>query len=223
MTDRLLRAALGPTPYIAPKVPTLFTALTTGHDALNPKVYGDGVNPFVLESGQIVQIVVNNLDTGAHPFHFHGHVFQVVARTDTQPWDGNTTHLPTVPMKRDTMKVAAGGAIVLRFQANNPGVFLFHCHIEWHVQSGLSVTFIEAPISLQQQFPNGIPWAQKDICKKQGIPTEGNCAGQTRNVLDNSKCNKDLGADTYGALINPPKSRKTRGLLRDVAAARARI
>ncbi|OCL11751.1 Ferroxidase [Glonium stellatum] len=217
------RAALGPTPYVSPKVPTLYTALTTGQDALNPKVYGDGVNPFILKSGQIIEVVVNNIDTGAHPFHLHGHTFQVVARTNTQPWDGNTKNLRAVPMKRDTMKVPAGGAIVLRFQANNPGVFLFHCHIEWHVQAGLSVTFIESPIQLQQQFPNGIPWAQKQICQKQGIPTEGNCAGQTRNVLDNSKCNKALDANIWGSLINPPKSRKVRGLLRDVASARVRV
>jgi iron transport multicopper oxidase len=61
------------------------------------------------------------------------------------------------------------------------------------------------------------------MCKKQGIPTEGNCAGQTRNVLDNSKCNKDLDANPYGAFTNSSKSRKARDLLRDIAAPRAII
>jgi iron transport multicopper oxidase len=54
-----------------PKVPTLFTALTTSKDATNPKVYGETVNPYVLQRGEIVQIVLNNLDDGGHPFHLH--------------------------------------------------------------------------------------------------------------------------------------------------------
>ena len=32
-----------------------------------------------------------------------------------------------------------------------PQVWLFHCHIEWHVDSGLIATIIEAPLELQLQ------------------------------------------------------------------------
>ncbi|KAF2465184.1 putative multicopperoxidase [Lindgomyces ingoldianus] len=217
------RAGLGKTPYIGQKVPTLFTALTTGQNAKNPKVYGETTNPYVLNKGDIVQIVLNNLDDGGHPFHLHGHNFQVLARTTTQPWDGNTATFPKVPMRRDTVKAYASGALVLRFKADNPGVFLFHCHIDWHVESGLTVTFIEAPCDLQKQFPNGIPHQQKAICQKQGIPTEGNCAGNTRNPLDTSKCvqPEQFDPNPYGALINPPKGRRMRDFAREVAAAQA--
>lgn len=53
---------MGSTPYIAPKVPTLYTALTTGDDAWNPEVYGASVNPYIYESGKVVEIIVNNND-----------------------------------------------------------------------------------------------------------------------------------------------------------------
>lgn len=49
--------------YVTPKVPTLYTALSAGEDAMNPLVYGEFTHPFVLEKGSIVEIVVNNLGT----------------------------------------------------------------------------------------------------------------------------------------------------------------
>jgi iron transport multicopper oxidase len=50
--------------YIAQKVPTLYTAMTTGQAAQNPIVYGMDTNPFVLKYGDIVQLVVDNQDSG---------------------------------------------------------------------------------------------------------------------------------------------------------------
>ena len=47
--------------YTSPKVPTLYTAMTTGEAATNPAVYGEFVHPFVLVKNEIVEIVVNNL------------------------------------------------------------------------------------------------------------------------------------------------------------------
>lgn len=41
--------------------------------------------------------------------------------------------------------------MILRFRADNPGVWLFHCHMEWHVETGLVTTMIEAPLELQRQ------------------------------------------------------------------------
>lgn len=34
-------------------------------------MYGESVNPYVLKKNDIVQVVVNNLDTGGHPMHLH--------------------------------------------------------------------------------------------------------------------------------------------------------
>lgn len=53
---------MGSTPYVSPKVPTLYTAMTTGDDAWNPEVYGASVNPYIFGSGKVVEIRVNNAD-----------------------------------------------------------------------------------------------------------------------------------------------------------------
>ena len=44
--------------YTRPKVPTLYTVLTAGELASNPAVYGEFTHSFVLERGQIVDLVV---------------------------------------------------------------------------------------------------------------------------------------------------------------------
>jgi len=169
--------------YIQPKVPTLYTALTTGPTANDAAIYGVNTNAFILAKNQIVDIVLNNADSGKHPFHLHGHAFQALVRSDDSAgaYTGNST-FPAVPMRRDTFMVRPNGNIVLRFRADNPGVWLFHCHIEWHVASGLIATMIEAPTSLQQTLQ--IPQAHYDACTAQGIPIAGNAAGNTVDLYD---------------------------------------
>lgn len=69
-----------------------------------------------------------------HPFHLHGHVFQVVARSEEDAGNyavDTAESVPSVPMRRDTVLIRANGHAVLRFRSDNPGVWLFHCHIEW--------------------------------------------------------------------------------------------
>ncbi|RYP65671.1 hypothetical protein DL769_006250 [Monosporascus sp. CRB-8-3] len=50
------------------KVPTLHTALSAGDLAKDPAVYGSFTNAFVLDKDDVVQIAVNNIDSGCHPF-----------------------------------------------------------------------------------------------------------------------------------------------------------
>ncbi|KAI0832957.1 multicopper oxidase [Hypoxylon sp. FL0890] len=173
--------------YKSPKVPTIYTALSAGEEATNPTVYGSYTNSFVLEKGDIVQIRMNNLDTGRHPFHLHGHNFQAAYRSaeDAGTYEDSgitpADFYPT-PMRRDTFMIFPTSFMVLRFRADNPGVWLFHCHIEWHVASGLIATMVEAPLDLQKTI--SIPQDQLDACAAQNIPTVGNAAGNTVNLLD---------------------------------------
>ncbi|KAJ0125050.1 multicopper like protein [Diaporthe amygdali] len=175
--------------YKAPKVPTLYTALSAGETANNALVYGSHTHSFVLQKGEIVQIVVDNDDTGKHPFHLHGHNFQAVYRSEENAGffaDSNVTEadFSQVPMRRDTFVLKPQGNIVLRFRADNPGVWLFHCHIEWHVESGLIATMVEAPLDLQQTLT--IPQNHYDACAaaSPAMPTVGNAAGNTVDLLD---------------------------------------
>ncbi|KAK3325199.1 multicopper oxidase like protein [Apodospora peruviana] len=170
--------------YIAQKVPTLYSAATTGDDNQNPVVYGQ-VNPFIVNYGDIVQIVINNLDEAGHPFHLHGHHFQVLDRpkSGTGKWPKRDTNYASHPPRRDTVAVYGRSYGVLRFKATNPGVWLFHCHIEWHVEMGLTATFIEAPDRLKGMT---FPQDHIDACKAQDIPYKGNAAGNTDNYTDTS-------------------------------------
>ncbi|KAK0766877.1 hypothetical protein N5P37_000606 [Trichoderma harzianum] len=173
--------------YTKPKVPSLYTAMSTGDLADNAAVYGEFTHPFVLKKGEIVQIVVNNLDSGRHPFHLHGHAFQAIHRSEEEAGTFEDENLsesdyPSVPMRRDTLVIWPNGNIVMRFKADNPGVWLFHCHIEWHVASGLLATFIEAPLEIQKQFT--IPDDHLAVCDAAGTPSKGNAAANTVDFLD---------------------------------------
>ena len=170
--------------YTRPLVPTLYTALTSDALATNTAIYGSNTNAFILQKNDVVEIILNNNDKGRHPFHLHGHAFQAVVRSDqgAGQFIGNET-FPAVPMKRDTFMAPPNGNIVLRFRADNPGVWLFHCHIEWHVASGLIATMIEAPFELQQQALI-IPDDHLQACKAQNVPTAGNAAGNRKDLLD---------------------------------------
>ena len=172
--------------YVRPKVPSLYTALTTGDAAIDSLVYGVNTNSFVLGHHEVVEIVVNNHDRGKHPFHLHGHNFQVVARSDEDSGDYNpaNTSFPAVPMKRDTVLVRPNGHVVLRLRSDNPGVWLFHCHIEWHVDSGLIATMVEAPLEMQRTMK--IPEDHYAACAaaSPAVPTAGNAAANTIDFFD---------------------------------------
>ena len=186
--------------YVRPKVPTLYTVLTSGNMSTDATIYGVNTHPLILEHNQVVEIVLNNHDPGKHPFHLHGHTFQVISRSDEEigDWDpesvknGSIT-FPTKPMRRDTLLVRPNGNFVIRFRSDNPGVWLFHCHIEWHVDSGLILTFVEAPLQLQNQLTGKIPEDHYASCRAQGMGFEGNAAGNTQDLLD-----------TTGMNVSPP-------------------
>lgn len=175
--------------YTTPKVPVLATALSSGDYATNSYIYGN-TNAFVLGKDDIVDIVLNNQDTGKHPFHLHGHVFQLISRGSSVPDDespvsfdyDNHTEFPEYPMIRDTIYINPQSYAVLRFKADNPGVWFFHCHIEWHLEQGLAVVFIEAPEELQEKesFTDNF----KEVCENVGVAIEGNAAGNTEDYMD---------------------------------------
>lgn len=107
--------------YVPPKVPTLYTALSTGGLANNAAVYGVNAHAYVLKKNQVIEIVLNSDDPGKHPFHLHGHAFQAVVRSDEDAgFYANNGTFPEVPMRRDTFLVRPNGHIVLRFRADNP-------------------------------------------------------------------------------------------------------
>ncbi|PGH12270.1 hypothetical protein AJ80_06784 [Polytolypa hystricis UAMH7299] len=118
-------------------------------------------NQFAISTGREavwVDFVVNNLDEGAHPFHLHGHNFYILSLHESSiGWGSYNPFLPTPEQSspsephigppydltravlRDTVQIPRRGHAVLRFRADNPGVWLFHCHIMWHLASGMAM------------------------------------------------------------------------------------
>lgn len=43
------------------------------------------------------------------------------------------------PPKKDTVYIPRMGYAVLRFRADNPGIWFFHCHILWHQGTGMAM------------------------------------------------------------------------------------
>ena len=79
-----------------------------------------------------------------HPIHLHGHDFYVLGSGASAAWDGDASQLQfDNPPRRDTATLPAGGYLILAFPADNPGMWLMHCHIPWHVGAGLSLQFLE--------------------------------------------------------------------------------
>ncbi|KAF8956271.1 laccase [Flammula alnicola] len=95
---------------------------------------------------------------GPHPFHLHGHSFSVVRSAGTAD-----TYNYVNPVRRDVVSLGdAGSNVTIRFRTDNPGPWIFHCHIDWHLNRGLAVVFAEDP----QDTPQVVnpPQAWKDLC-----------------------------------------------------------
>jgi iron transport multicopper oxidase len=176
--------------YVRPKVPTIYTVMTSGNLSTNPEIYGFNTHTYVLKHNEVIEIVLNNHDPGKHPFHLHGHAFQSIARgaDDSGDWDpealrNGSLSFSKAPMRRDVLLVRPNGHIVMRFRSDNPGVWLFHCHIEWHVDSGLIMTFVEAPEVLQREMnvEGVIPEDHFESCRSMVPPMgfAGNAVGNT--------------------------------------------
>jgi len=78
-----------------------------------------------------------------HPVHLHGHDFWVVGY-GAGSGAGVALNLDN-PIRRDTHTVDAGGYTIIAFPADNPGAWLMHCHIPFHISGGLGVQFLERP------------------------------------------------------------------------------
>ncbi|XP_052624456.1 laccase-11 [Lactuca sativa] len=94
-----------------------------------------------------VELVIqdtNLLSVESHPFHLHGYNFFVVG-TGTGNFDpakDPAKYNLVDPPERNTVGVPTGGWSAIRFRADNPGVWFFHCHLELHTGWGLKTAFV---------------------------------------------------------------------------------
>ncbi|KAM0055113.1 putative laccase [Helianthus debilis subsp. tardiflorus] len=94
-----------------------------------------------------VELVIqdtNLLSVESHPFHLHGFNFFVVGTGigNFDPAKDPTKYNLVDPPERNTIGVPTGGWAAIRFRADNPGVWFFHCHLELHTGWGLKTAFL---------------------------------------------------------------------------------
>ncbi|KAJ4992510.1 Laccase-2-like protein 4 [Stagonosporopsis vannaccii] len=78
-----------------------------------------------------------------HPIHLHGHDFYVLAQAASATFDSSVKLNLDNPPRRDVATLPASGYLVIAFYTDNPGTWLMHCHIGWHVAEGLALQFVE--------------------------------------------------------------------------------
>jgi iron transport multicopper oxidase len=167
--------------FSPPKTPTIFTAMSMGDAASDPAIYGAQSNVLSYKHNQMVQLTVFNWDAGFHPFHLHGHHFQVIEKSFDVTSDDRVINPEMIdvqenPARRDTITIPPSGKVVLRWRADNPGAWFFHCHIDWHLSSGLAAIFVEAPEMMQERLK--IPDFMIDQCETLKVPHSGNVVGK---------------------------------------------
>jgi FtsP/CotA-like multicopper oxidase with cupredoxin domain len=97
---------------------------------INGGIYPD-VPVFHVRDGDLVGITIIN-DTGAvHPMHLHGHHALVLSH-DGVPATGS-------PWWTDTLDVKSGERYEIAFRADNPGIWMDHCHNLLHAAAGLTM------------------------------------------------------------------------------------
>ncbi len=64
-------------------------------------------------------------------------------------------------LRRDTLTIEPYSWSLIRFVADNPGLWALHCHIAWHMEAGLMMQFMSRPNVLKTM---SIPQEVKNLC-----------------------------------------------------------
>ena len=130
-----------------------------GYDFVNYDIYNVANNKngttsngiYRLDFNTTVDIILQNANTmtpnnsETRPWHLHGHDFWVLGYGTGKfdmykdPKNYNLVN----PIMKNTVPLHPYGWTALRFKADNPGVWAFHCHIEPHLFMGMGVVFEE--------------------------------------------------------------------------------
>ncbi|EMD37148.1 laccase [Gelatoporia subvermispora B] len=142
--------------FIPPTTPVLLQILSGTQDAHDLMPIGSVFN---ISLGQSVQISFpippGGVPGGPHPFHLHGHTFSVVRSAGSDVYNYKN------PVKRDTVSIGApGDNVTIRFDANNPGPWFLHCHIDYHLNAGFAIVFAEDAKDIKAVNPVPPDWSK---------------------------------------------------------------
>ncbi|MFC5403218.1 multicopper oxidase family protein [Cohnella soli] len=97
---------------------------------INGRVFPDTPSLTVKE-GDIVKTTFINRGMDHHPMHLHGHTLLVLSRNG-KPTTGS-------PWWTDSLDVAPGEVYEVAFKADNPGIWMDHCHNLLHAKTGMTM------------------------------------------------------------------------------------
>ena len=95
---------------------------------INGHLFPD-VPMFTVREGDVVRFHIDNHSGDLHPMHLHGHHALVIRR--------NSEKSTGSPVWVDSIDVKNGETVDLVFKADNPGVWMDHCHNLPHAAEGL--------------------------------------------------------------------------------------
>jgi len=96
--------------------------------SINNKTVSES-DKILIKKGENVRIILHNNTMMRHPMHLHGHFFRVL--NEYGEYSPLKTVLDIMPMETDT----------LEFAATESGDWFFHCHILYHMMSGMGRVF----------------------------------------------------------------------------------
>ena len=96
----------------------------------------------LIKKGQVVRITMYNNSMMRHPMHLHGHDFRVV--------NAQGEYAPV----KNVIDIAPMETVTIEFAANQDGDWFFHCHILYHMMSGMGRVFSYENSAPNPQLPN---------------------------------------------------------------------
>ena len=109
--------------------------------SLDNKVVSES-DKILIKKGEIVRMILHNNSMMRHPMHLHGHDFRVInGQGDYAPMKNI---IDIMPMETDT----------LEFAATESGDWFFHCHILYHMMSGMGRVFSYENSPANPEIPN---------------------------------------------------------------------
>ena len=93
--------------------------------SINNKMLSEA-DKIMIKRGEVVQFVIENTTMMNHPMHLHGHYFRVLNKNGDYSPLKHTLDLP--PMT----------TVTIEFAADEDKDWFFHCHILYHMMSGMS-------------------------------------------------------------------------------------
>ncbi|PQQ04902.1 L-ascorbate oxidase [Prunus yedoensis var. nudiflora] len=147
------------------------TSPPDGYDFVNYDIYKTPNNTnatvsngiYRLQFNTTVDLILQNANTRnpnnseTHPWHLHGHDFWVLGYGEGKfdKFNDPKKYNLVNPIMKNTVPVHRYGWTALRFKADNPGAWAFHCHIESHFYMGMGVVF-ESGIDKVGKLPSSI-------------------------------------------------------------------